>query len=68
MRKKIQENGWEVLSLQLFFRIFWLTEIYNPLDYFRVGQIFFPSRNVDKSVSKQRFSQKRDKISLSFGY
>ena len=49
MRKKIQENGWEVLSLQLFFRIFWLTEIYNPLDYFRVGiieeiRLFFPWR------------------------
>ena len=36
MCKKMQENGWEALSLQLLFRIFWLTEIYNLLDYFRV--------------------------------
>ena len=32
----MQENGWEALSLQLLFRIFWLTEIYNLLDSFRV--------------------------------
>ena len=39
MCKKMQENGWEALSLQLLFRIFWLTEIYNLLDYFRVRVI-----------------------------
>ena len=34
-----QENGWEALSLQWLFCIFWLTRKYNPLDYFGMGII-----------------------------
>ena len=30
-------NGWEVLLLQLFFRILTVKETHKPLDYFRMG-------------------------------
>ena len=34
-----QENGWEALSPQFIFHIFWLTKKDNPPDYFGMGNV-----------------------------
>ena len=55
-------NGWEVLLLQLFFRILTVKETHKPLDYFRMGiveEISFFFFAVEDPVRNQNFVQKK---------